>query len=173
MEKADQFIAKISANEVASSEKFSIKFLGLIETLAVIGVTHSLPERSVVIHRPDAVDQIVIEVSDPHYHTTFLGPSDGFPSFLRKAFPPLIEADQMNCGDTLPLHSKRIFRSICGRLLGERENVGLYRTALIAFQLFDVQFGSFELILHHFLAADHCRPKPFSSSEDLSPIHIQ
>ncbi|OLC92766.1 MAG: hypothetical protein AUH86_18285 [Acidobacteria bacterium 13_1_40CM_4_58_4] len=93
MQKADQLIAEVGADEVASTDKLAIELLGLLGAFAVVPVTHALPQRRLVVHFPDSLNQIVIELPDPHHHATSLGPPHVFAGFLGEASPPLFEAN--------------------------------------------------------------------------------
>src|SRR5580658_1966845 len=115
-------------NEVASAFKLAVALFGLIETPAVVGVGHPLAQRRIVVHSPNSLDQSVVELSGRDSHATFLGPPDVLASFLRQCFPPLVEFNQMDCGDALPLEGIRILWERRGELLGEGKDVGLQST---------------------------------------------
>src|SRR5215469_6557021 len=125
MQKADQIMVEVGANEVASTDKLAVELFGLVVTFAVVPVRHALPQGRLIVHFPDGLDQIVIELLDPHRHTTSLGPPHILAGFLGETLPPLFEANEVDSGNALPFDWVGIFRARCRELLSESKDISL------------------------------------------------
>src|SRR5215472_13511994 len=97
-------ILEVGANEIASANKFTVELFSLIIAFAVIPIRYTLPQRRLVIHFPDSLNQIVIELLNPHRHATSLRPPHVLAGFLGQVLPPLSEASELNSGNALPFH---------------------------------------------------------------------
>src|ERR1700734_375521 len=124
VEKTDQFIPKIGTDEITSTLEFAVELLRFVETSSIISVVGPLPQWRLVVYSPDSLDYIIIEIPDLDCHAALLGSADVFSGFLREALPPLLESNQVNCGNTLPLHRIRVNWLGCREFLRKRKNVG-------------------------------------------------
>src|SRR6266849_6794033 len=123
MQKANQLVAVVCTDKVASARELTIEFFGLVETSSVISIRHSLSKRRLVVHFPYLGYQLVIKFFSLHHHTTLRGPPHVFPRFLREALPPLLETSQADSRNALIFKWISILGLRCGRLLSESKNV--------------------------------------------------